>query len=114
MTKFLSAVAAVALFALPAFAQDTMKPMDKDMAMTMTCKDMMAMDKDGMMMAADGVNMAMMSDDEMKAHTDMMASMTDEQKTEEMKKSEESMMKMETACKDHSDMTVMEAMKSSM
>ena len=112
MTKFLTVAAVSALLALPAMAQDAMKPMDKDMAMSMTCADMMAMDKDGMMMAAEGVDMAMMSDDEMKMHTDMMASMSDDEKKAEMMKSEESMMKMETACKDKGSMTVMDAMKS--
>ena len=111
MTKYFASAAVAALLAMPAFAQDAMAPMDKEMAMKATCKDMMGMDKAGMMSASQGVDMAMMSDDEMKAHTDMQASMSDDDK---MKASEDKMMKMEAACKAHEDMTVMDAMKASM
>jgi hypothetical protein len=111
MTKFFSAAAVLALLSIPAFAQDAMKPMDKAMAMKVTCKDMMAMDKKGMMSAAEGVSMGMMSDADAKAQTDKMATMTDAQKTDAMAKMTDSMTKMETACKGHDDMTVMDAMK---
>jgi hypothetical protein len=40
-----------------------------------------------------------------------MATMTDAQKTDAMAKMTDSMTKMETACKGHDDMTVMDAMK---
>ncbi len=114
MTKFLSAAAVLALLAVPAFAQDAMMPMDKDMAMKLTCKDMTAMDKDAMMSAAEGVSMGMMTDDEAKAQTDMMATMTDAQKTEAMTAMQDKMAKMGEACKGHDDMTVMDAMKAAM
>ena len=111
MTRLLTTAAFAALLAVPALAQDAMAPMDKDMAMKTTCKELMSQDMKGMMSTTQGVDMAMMSDDEMKAHTDMQASMSEDEK---MKASEDKMMKMEAACKGHDDMTVMEAMKASM
>lgn len=85
--KFSIVVAALALLAAPALAED----MKMDAA-TMTCADLMKMDMDGMMHAGTELKMAMKDDAKM-------AAMTDE---EVMKAAEE-------ACKMHGDGTVMDA-----
>ena len=85
----IAAVTALAFGAAAPLFADTMA----DPA-TMTCKDLMAMDKDGMMAAGTAIHTAMMSDA-------MMAAMSDE----------DTMKAAETACTAHADATVMDAMK---
>ena len=84
----IAAIALVAGFAAPAFAATMADPA------TMTCKDLMKMDKTGMMDAGKALHTAMMAD--AKA-----AKMTDD----------ETMKAAETACKAHPDGTVIDAMK---
>lgn len=83
----IAAIALVAGFAAPAFADSMADPA------TMTCKDLMKMDMTGMMDAGKAIHTAMMADAKM-------AKMTDE----------ETMKAAETACKAHGEGTVMEAM----
>ncbi len=120
LTLTFAAAALATTLAVPAFAES--HTMD---AATMTCADFTAMDMDGMMAATDAMDMAMMTADmteeqkmaAMEEHDAMMAAdMTDDQKAQMAMKSEESMTAISTACgKDGmADMTVMDAMNSSM
>ena len=84
--KLTFAAAALALLAVPAFA-DTMAPD----ATKMTCKDLMAMDSKGMMAAGTAIKTAMKDDAKMKAMKDDAVS--------------------KAACKAHPDAMVMDAMK---
>ena len=98
LTRFLILPAAVLTLALPPFAQDAMMG---DMS-TMTCGDLMKMDKDGMMKAADNMDMMMQMDamsdadkaamaEKMKAET---AGMTEAQMHEHMMMAMQDDMKM--------------------
>ena len=74
-SAFLLATVAVGFLAIPSFAQDKMMDLS-----TMTCADLMKMDKDGMMMTASNADMMMqmdaMSDADKKMMADKMATET--------------------------------------
>lgn len=89
--KLTFAAAALALFALPALADEMMDPHK------MACKDLMAMDMNGMMAAGTAIKGAMKDDVAMQAMTD-----------------EEVMKAAEAACKLHPDGMVADAMMSKM
>ena len=75
LSAFLFATVAAGLMSTPSFAEDKMMDMT-----TMTCGDLMKMDKDGMMTAASNAGMMMqldaMSDVDKKAMDDKMAAET--------------------------------------
>lgn len=138
-SALLLATVAAGFLSTPSFAQDKMMDMS-----TMTCADMMKMDKTGMMMTASDAEimkkMDAMSDADKKAMTDKMATettgmsdadknayhmkamrddmkakmdkMSDADKATQMKMTEDTMMKMETACKGNDTMTMTDVMKS--
>lgn len=125
LLKMTAAACAIAGYAVPVFAQDTMVD-----PMTMTCAEFNAMDSTAMMSATSGMDMVMaMTEEERTAAMAMtaeekstrmteaaaaMEAMTDEEKATSKSATEASMAKMTEACKAMPDGTAMDAMKSSM